>query len=172
MKKLLLVAGLLVAVGAGLGGYKLWRKVGQTPQAYFERGKKYFDEKKYAEAKIEFMNVVQRDPRNKEGRDYLAQIFAMQGDFNRAAAQWKASLEYYPDDVTTSLHLAKLYLTVAGNQPKIVEEAQQLVLKILKKDPNNVDALVLSGAASGDKRDYDTSVATLEKATSLDPKNT
>ena len=172
MKKALLNASVAVAVLALGGlGYFVWHRTTQTPQSFFASGKKYYDQKKYQEAVIQLSNAVRRDPRHRDARLLLAHTFAATGNLNASANQLKGLLEYYPDDAEGSVELGNLYLTGGRTNPEYFRQAQELARKVLAKNPNNVDALVLSGVASAGLKDLDTSVDTLEKATSLDPQN-
>jgi len=172
MKKIFLVFVLVaIAAGGGILGYTVWKKTTQTPQAFLDQGKKYFEDKKYKEALIEFMNAVRVDPRNRDGRLFLARTYLAQQNGRGAVAQLKALLEYYPDDVEGNLELADIYFAAGRGQPELLKQAQEMAQKVLAKEPNNVKALVVSGHASGGLKDYDASVETLERAIALDPAN-
>src|SRR5262245_2758324 len=98
-----------VLLGAVLA-YNLWKATPQTAQAYFESGKRYYDQKKYKEATIEFLNAVQKDDRHRDARYYMALSFIGQQDLSQAVAQLRALLERYPDDVQANLQLGTIYL--------------------------------------------------------------
>src|SRR5215471_10415903 len=104
MKKLFFKAVLAgtILLG-GVLAYTIWKAAPQTPQAYFESGKKYYDQKKFPEAIIQFLNAVRKDPRHREARLLLAQSYEAQQDFNHAVAQLRSLLEYYPDDTDANL---------------------------------------------------------------------
>jgi len=172
MKKTLFIAAVSVAVAVAGGlGYFVWKKTARTPQSFFESGKKYYEQKKYQEAMIQLMNAVREDPRHKDARLLLSHVLAATGNLNGAVAQLKGILEYYPDDSAGNLELGSLYLVGGRSNPEFFRQAQELAKKILTRDPNNVDALILSGAAQAGLKDLDASVDTLEKASSLDPQN-
>jgi tetratricopeptide (TPR) repeat protein len=172
MKKTLLIATVSVAILALGGlGYFVWHRAHQTPQSYFASGKKYYDQKKYQEAAIQLMNAVRRDPRHRDARFLLARTLLSTGNLNGAVNQLKGLLEYYPDDAEASVELGNLYLMGGRTNPEYFRQAQELAKKVLAKNPNSVAALILSGTASAGLKDLDTSVDTLEKATSLDPQN-
>jgi tetratricopeptide (TPR) repeat protein len=170
-KRMFVLIMIVVTIGATAGGYALWRSKTQTPQALFESGKKYFDQKKYREAMIQFMNAVRKNPRHRDARFYLARALAASGDVGAAMRQLNALLEYYPNDAVVNLELGNVYLAFGRSNPDYIHQAQDRAQKVLAQDPKNVDALILSGAASAGLQDYSGSVDTLEKAISLDPKN-
>ena len=98
MKKLFFRAVLAATVLLGIVlAYTIWKATPSTPQAYFESGKRYFDQKKYPEATVELLNAVRKDPRDREAALLLASAYAAQQDFGRASTVLKALLEYYPD---------------------------------------------------------------------------
>src|SRR5262245_410612 len=91
--------------------YNIRKATPQTAQAYFESGKRYYDQKKYQEATIQFLNAIQKDDRNRDARYYMALTFIGQQDLNQAVTQLKALLERYPDDLQANLQLGTIYLT-------------------------------------------------------------
>ena len=173
MKKLILVLALIgIMIAGGVLGHSLWKR--ETPAGYYDAGKKYFDNKKYSEATISFLNAVQKDARNRDARYYLALSYLNQQDVSRAVGQLKGLLENYPDDVEANLQLGRIYLAAASAQrnPDFSRQAEDLAQKILSKDPQNVQALILSANASAGLQDLTSSVNSLEKAINVDPKNT
>ncbi len=171
MKKAVL--GVLLVGLLGGGGYFAYRfRQEWTPQGYFESGKKYFDEKKYPEATIAFLNALQKAPRDRNSRYYLAMSYLGQEDFKRGGQVLRSLVEIYPDDVEGNLELGRLYLKAAAGQPNsdAYSEAQKLAQKVLSKDPQNVDALLLSANALTGMNDLTASQNLLEKAANLDPK--
>jgi tetratricopeptide (TPR) repeat protein len=172
MRKLFFTSVLVVTVAlGGVLAYSIWKAAPATSQAYFDSGKKYYDEKKYPEATIQLLNAVRKDPRNRDARYFLALAFVGQRDIVQSAAQLRALLEYYPDDVPANLQLGNIYLTAGRTSPDLFRQAQEIARKVLAKEPNNVGALLLSGNAAAGLQDYSTSVDFFEKALSLDPQN-
>ena len=174
MKKL--VFAIVLTATLALGGvlaYSIWKAKPVTPQAYFESGKKYFEEKKYPEATIQLLNALRQDAGHREARYLLALSFLGQQDLARAATQLKSLLEYYPDDVPANLQLGSIYVAAGAglNNPEVFRQAQEIAKKVLEKNPEHVDALILSGYASAGLQDYRTSVDLFQKALALDPEN-
>jgi tetratricopeptide (TPR) repeat protein len=170
-KKLLFLIVLLAVVSAGGIGYYVWKARTQSPRALFESGKKYYDQKKYREAMIQFLNLLRKDPRHHDGRLLLARTLVASGDISHAIGQLKALLENSPNDVAANLELGSIYLFGGRSNPAYFQQAMESAKQVLAKEPNNVDALVLSGNASAGLKDYSGSVDTLEKAIDLDPNN-
>jgi tetratricopeptide (TPR) repeat protein len=171
MKKLVLVLALIgMLTTGGVLGYSLWK--GRTREGYYDAGKKYFDDKKYPEAIISFLNALQKDARNRNARYYLALSYLNQQDTARAIRELQALWENYPDDVEANLQLGRLYLAAAQRNPDFPRWAQQLAQHVLSKDLQNVQALILYANASAGLQDLTSSVNLLEKAINIDPKNT
>jgi len=124
MKKYLYLAVLVVTVLVGVFlGYSIWKASPQTAQQFFSSGKSYYEQKKYSEAIIEFLNVLQKDARNRDARYLLAESYLGQQNANAAARQLNALLEYYPDDAQAQLQLGNIYLLGGQTDPKFVRQA-------------------------------------------------
>ena len=164
MKKLFfpVVLAATIILG-GVLAYTIWTAKPLTSQAYFESGKKYYDQKKYPEAIIQFLNAVRKDARNRDARYFLSLSYVAQQDIPQAANQLKALLEYYPDDIEANLQLGTVYLIVGKSNPDLFREAQKIAATILTKEPQNVSALILSGNASAGLQDYRSSVSSMKK---------
>jgi tetratricopeptide (TPR) repeat protein len=172
MKRLffpIVLAGTIVI--GGVLAYSIWKASPRTAQAYFDSGKKYYDEKKYPEAIIQLMNAVRKNGRDRQARYLLALSYLNQRDVGRAVAHLKALLEYYPDDVEANLQLGGIYLIAGRSDHDFLRQAQEIAQRVLAKNPQNVNAMILSGNASGGLQDLNSSVDQLEKALSLDPHN-
>jgi len=172
MKRLIVTSVLIATVlVGGVLAYFLLRGNPVSSQDFFASGKGYFQQQKYSEATIQFMNAVQKDPRNRDARYYLALSYINQKDLNAAGQQLISLLEYYPDDLEANLRLGNLYLTGGSHNSEFFRKASEIAQKILAKDSQNVDALILSGNASAGLQDYRASVDMFEKAVSIDPQN-
>src|SRR5262249_37909606 len=106
----------------GVLAYSIWKSAPLTAQAYFESGKKYYEQKKFPEATIQLLNAVRRDARNRDARYLLALTYIAQQDLPRGAAQLKSLLEYYPDDVVASLQLGGVYLSAGRSNPDFFKQ--------------------------------------------------
>src|SRR5215831_655748 len=136
-----------VVLGAILA-YPLFKPSGKTPQQYFETGKKYFEEGKFSEARIELLNAMKTDPVNRDSRYYLALTYVGENNIAGAVRELKAIVEIHPDDVQANLRLGNIYLTEGQSNPDLYRESRKIAQEILLKQPENVEALILSGSAS------------------------
>ena len=142
-------------------------------QDYFKSGKNYYDNQKYSEASVQLLNAVQKDPKNRDARYYLALSYLNQKNLNDAAKQLASLLEYYPDDVEASLRLGNLYLAAGGSNSDFFQKADELAKKILSKDPQNVAALILVRAMPRqDCRTIARPWICSKRPSTLDPQNT
>src|SRR5579862_4856308 len=119
-----------------------------TPRRYLNNAKQYYDQKKYPEAAIEFFNVLAKEPQNRDARYYLVLSYLALNDVPRAVAQLNALLDLYPDDHDANLKLGDQYLAAGAINPDFFLKARQIAEKLLRKTPQDVDALILSGSAS------------------------
>jgi tetratricopeptide (TPR) repeat protein len=173
MKRILYLAILVATiVFGGVLGYSIWKAKPMTSSQYFERGKKYYEEKDYSKASIELMNAVQKDGKNRDARHLLALTYMNQGNLSGTVQQLSAILESYPDDTKTSLELGNVYLSGGQADIAFFRNAQEIAQKVLSREPQNVAALTLLGNALAGLKDYEASVEQLKKAISVDPQNT
>src|SRR5512145_518615 len=112
MKRVLVPSVLIATIlTGGVLAYVVWKASPVSSQDFLDSGKKYFEEQKYPEAAVQFLNAIQRDGKNRDARYLLALTYLNQRNLNGAAQQLKALLEYYPDDVEANLRLGNIYLT-------------------------------------------------------------
>lgn len=172
MKRILFPSILIGTVLAGgVLAYSIWKASPVTSQQYFESGKKYYEQEDYPEAFVQFLNAIEKDPRNRDAHYFLALTYANQKNVNAAAAQFMALLEYFPDDVPANLELGNIYLTGGRADPAYFRQANEIAQKVLAKEPQNSAALILSGNALAGLQDYRSSVELFEKAIGFDSQN-
>src|SRR5262245_33167068 len=141
MKRILFPAVLLatILVGAMLA-FAIWKAKPTTSQQFFESGKKYYEQKMYAEAIVQLLNSIQKDAKNREARYLLALSYLEQNNLNSAARALSALLEAFPDDVEANLRLGSIYLAGGLRDSKLFREADEIAHKVLSKEPQNVPA--------------------------------
>jgi len=172
MKRILIPSILVATILVGVGlAFAIWKAVPQSSQDLYNSGKKYYDQRKFDEATIQFQNSIQKDPKNRDARYYLALSYLEQSKLNEAAKQLNSLLEFYPDDIQAQIPLGNIFLVAGPTDPKYFREAAALAQKILAKDPKNVAGFVLAGNAAAGLQDYRSSVDQFDKAIELDPKN-
>jgi Tfp pilus assembly protein PilF/TolB-like protein len=97
-------------------------------------GKKFFTERRYAEAERELSEVVSLTPADPQGHLLLAQVLETEGKHQEAAAELEASLKL-KNTVGAHLSLAHVYLSL--NQPALARMQGQAALDL---DPGNHEA--------------------------------
>jgi tetratricopeptide (TPR) repeat protein len=124
----------LVAIAAAFMGCSKDAKITR----YRERANKHYAAGKYAEAEVEYMNLLRAFPADKVAIRQLGFIFFEEGRLPQAFQFLIKAHELEPDNLETSARLAIAY--AAAMQLK---EAEQIASKILEKDPANERALTL-----------------------------
>jgi len=173
MKRIVFPAVLLATIlTGGLLAYAIWKATPTTSQQFFDSGKKYYEQKMYAEAVVQFLNSIQKDAKNRDARYLLALSYSEQNNLNSAVRALSALLEVFPDDVEASLRLGNIYFVGGFRDSKLFREAAEIAQKVLSKEPQNVPALILLGNATAGLQDYHSSEELFGKAVTLDPQNT
>src|SRR3990172_4499679 len=111
---------------------------------HLERGNAYLQEQKYAEAVIEFKNVLQLDPNHAAAHYGLAKSYLGQKDLQRAYWELQESARLDPTNVDARLQYAEFLLL--GKQEDL-EEAVQLAGEVLEQAPERVEPFLLRGRA-------------------------
>src|SRR5438128_7733688 len=134
MKRLLSVPVLIITILAGGAlAYSIWKSSNLTSKQFFESGKHYYEQEKYPQATIQFLNALKKDARNRDARYFLALCYIKQQNFNAAAKQLVVLLEYFPDDVEANLKLGTLYLAAGPTDGRYFGLAAEIAQKILAK---------------------------------------
>ncbi len=131
---------------------------------HFERGKAYVEQKAYKEAVLEFRTAVQLDEKFGEARYALALAYEKTGDFAQTLREMVRAADLLPDDAVLQLRAGRL-LMAAGSH----EDAATRAKKVLDRDPQNVDALIVFGNASSGMKNSDQAIAVLEQALKMTP---
>lgn len=138
------------------------------PQAeareYLERGNRQASTKQFAAAIIEYRRAVQADPRLGEARLQLAHAYASTGDGANALREYVRAADLLPENQDAQRR-AGAFMLLAGQ----FTDAQGLADRMLKRDPNNVEAMVLKANALAGLKDIEGALATFEKAVELNP---
>lgn len=160
-KRFLLSAALAAGLALGLAGCS---NPEADKQRYFESGNKYSDEKKYAEAIVEYRNAIGIDQRFGEARYRLGQAYEASGDLPNAAREYIRAADLLPDNVDAQIKAAT-GLTLGGQ----FEDARTRIQRVLDKDPRNVQAQILLGNILAGLKDITGAVAQIEEAIQIEP---
>src|SRR5208283_1967616 len=102
----------------------------QKKAAYLEKGDKFYSEKQYKEAIIEYRNVLQIDANNVDVRRKLALSYYSVEDFGNALHYLLEVRDEHPDDLDIRLKVARCYFHFGK-----LEEGRKELNIILEKEP-------------------------------------
>ncbi len=138
MRVSILAVGLL-SLGACMRG----------PQHYIESGDRYFQEKRYAEAALEYRNAIQKDTSSVEAHYGLALTQIAENQPSPAITTLGIVLRLRPDHPAALISLGDIYLRVVLGDPRRPQEPYEqlrtIADKLLAADPNSYDGLRFQG---------------------------
>lgn len=103
---------------------------------------------------------LEKEPDNAEGWMMLARSYVVLEDFPKAAAAYEKLAALRPDDADI---LADWADTVAAEHGSVSGPAEAIVSRALAVDPAHVKALLLSGSAAFERKDYAAASAQWER---------
>lgn len=156
---------LAAVLAAVLGAACTSRDPETLKREYLASGDRYAAQKHYAEAIIQYRNAIAQDGRFGEARLKLAAAYEATGDLQNAYREYIRAADLLPDDVDAQLRAGTMLL--AARQ---FPEARARAEAVLKKDPENVTALVLMGNALAGLNDLDGAISHLSDALDSEPR--
>ncbi len=133
-------------------------------QQYFASGNRYFEQKKYREAIVEYRNAVNIDPRYGDARLKLATSYLRVGDVGNGLREQVRAADLLPTNNQAQIEAGNLLL-LAGR----FEDAKARASRVLQADPSSVHAQILLGNALAGLKDLDGAIDEVEEALRLDP---
>jgi len=115
---------------------------------FFNKGKALYEKGQMVEAKLEFKNAIQIDPKYADAYYMLGMLELRTGNANSAFGYFKKTAELNPKHLKSQIELGRLLL--AG---QIIDQAQEKASLILTEDPKNVDGAILQSAIYLTKKD-------------------
>ncbi len=141
------IAFLLLGLLAFLAGCSRDPKV--VRKRYLDSGNRYFDKGKYKEARIMYMDALQKDMRYGPAYYKLGLTALKIGPMQDAVSSLRKAVELLPesdpDHWNAMVRLSDLYLMVARDQKQFMDEVENYCAKLLKRDPNSFDGHRLTG---------------------------
>ncbi len=126
----------------------------RSPEAkkarYLERGNRYFKQEQYREAILEYRNVLRIDQKEPAATRQLGLAYYQLGQYGLSFRYLTQAQQLDPENTDVRLKLASIY--VLGGRP---DDASSQVDAVLKKDPGNLDALVLFAGAANTPQEID-----------------
>jgi hypothetical protein len=144
-KQLITVA--ILAMLTVLGGCR--RDPNVAKKKYLDSGNKYFAKGKYREARIMYLDALQKDPKYGPAHYHLGLTALKIGPVRDAVNGFRRSIELLPpedpDHWDSRVKLSEVYLLVAREQKQFLDEVEDNCKKLLKRDPNSFDGHRLTG---------------------------
>jgi putative PEP-CTERM system TPR-repeat lipoprotein len=131
---------------------------------YFESGNRYFEQKKYQEAVVEYRNAIQQDPKYGEARYKLAETYAKLDDARNAYREYIRAADLLPSNAEAQLRAGTLLL-LAGQY----EDARTRADKVLVTQPKHIEAQVLRANALAGLKNMEAAIEEINEAIALDP---
>jgi len=127
-------------------------------------GDKYFAAGKFNEAVVEYRNALRRDSRFGEARWKLAETYEKQKNAAAAFREYVRAADLLQDRADVQVK-AGTYLLVAQQ----FDDAKTRAELALKRDPRNLDALILRANAMAGLKDVSGAIRDIEEALKTDP---
>src|SRR5208337_469579 len=102
-------------------------------QKYFHSGQRYFEQGKYREAVIEFVNAIKIDPRYAEAHHQLAETYLKLQQGQGAYQELSRTVELQPENYQARIELANLL--ILGHDFQQAQEQTGLLLKASQRSP-------------------------------------
>jgi tetratricopeptide (TPR) repeat protein len=128
-------------------------------QRSLANGDKLAAEGQLGKAIAEYRNALRRDPRFGEARWKLAEAYFTQGNTTAAFREYMRAADLLPDDVKVQLKAATFLLAA-----KRFEDARTRADNALKKEPKNVEALIVRATAMAGLKDIPGAIQEIEEA--------
>lgn len=141
------------------------------PDAYFYMGRIQFKKKKYDEALTNLQTAMDYNFDNPamdhEIRVMMIDIYRAQGNNREADALTEKMIKLEPDNMKWKAALAKSLL----DQKKEYYRAEQMMLEVVEKEPNNAEYMNLLGWIEFNMGDYKLAEEWMRKALAISPNN-
>ncbi len=134
--------------------------------AHLARGDAYLDEKKYAEAIIEYKNVIQIDPNHAQAHWGLARALINEKELRDGFWYMRETVRLDPQNLDAKLQFAQLSI-YAGE----LEEALALADEALAADPQRVEGYLIKAQALEQLKRPDEALEVLEKGVEVAPEH-
>jgi len=158
-----LIVSLILGVSVFLFS-SCWRDPNLRKQKYFQSGQHYFEQGKYPEASIEFVNAIKIDPRFAEAHHQLAETYLRLQQGQRAAQELARTVELQPENYQVRIELANLLILGHDFQP--AREQTDLLLQKRPDDP--LVHLAVSNLLAA-QSNFSGALEEMKKALALDP---
>lgn len=129
----------------------------RSPEAkkarYLERGDRYFKQEQYREAIIEYRNALRIENTNGQAIRQLGLAHYQLGQLAQSFRYLLRAYELEPENTPLAVKLAAIYL-IAGKP----EDARAATARILEREPENLEALIISSGAATTPAEMDAAI--------------
>ncbi len=142
-------------------------------QRYVKSGNKYYDRGRYKEAALLYQHALDEDMRYGEAWYRMGLVDLKLGKDDSARGDFSRAVDLDPNNMDAMVHLAEMDIAVYAFDPErfnlVKSEVQELIGKMLAKDPGSYDALRLSGYLASMRGNYRLAAAKFREATQVRP---
>jgi tetratricopeptide (TPR) repeat protein len=146
---------------------------GATPEAYLQRGNRFFDAGKYDDADIQYRKAIQKQPTFGEAHYRLALVELKKDKSFDALEDLRAAVQFSPDNESAIAKLGELsiffYNADSAHSTQFYREAVQAKDQLVARNVGGFDALRLQGALAMIDRKPHEAVEYLRKANAVKP---
>ncbi|OEU67301.1 MAG: hypothetical protein BA863_12990 [Desulfovibrio sp. S3730MH75] len=133
---------------------------------FYNKAVKYYDQKKFTEARLELKNALSIDPECGECRLLFGKLALEEGNFQSAFINFKYATDFAPDLLEAKVEMSKLYLLA-----REYDSAGDMARKVLNVDSSNIEARLVLAAVLMDGEKYVEAERNLNAALADDPEN-
>jgi len=171
MKKVLVPGGVILALAAvAVGVWLLWPKPKPIdPTVLWNEGKKYWEEKKYDRALVQFNKLLSIESGHFEAQLSVAQILKEQGNNDKAVVEYEKAIGLNKDDPRSYKDLAEIYWNESKRYwaQKKYDEALVQLRKLVSLDNRHFEAQLSIAQILKEDGKADEAIPEYEKAIGL-----
>lgn len=163
-RKVFVVLLVLSILSLGIGCKDEEKIQAEKKAEHWEQAKKYMANGQYPEAVIEFQNVIQIDPTDKDALYEIGIAFQRQNKHQEAFDSFVKTISIDNGYLKAHLKLGQIFLLA-----KQANAARSQVDRLMKEKPENLEVLTLLSGTQVIEGDIDSAIETLEKTASIYP---
>jgi tetratricopeptide (TPR) repeat protein len=142
------------------------RNPAERKKMFLEKGDRYFGDKHYGEAVIEYKNALRLDPVFGDAYYRLGLALLQEGQWSPATESLSRAVQFSPDNIDARLRLGDI-LVAAGQYGDARSQADA----ILQRDPQNASVHLMLGQIQLQQRKYDSAELEFDQARQRSPQD-